>query len=526
MELDLSRDRYYRILWMFLDGPLCGRAQSTGDVSPPRVVNASRLIAVSAHVNARINGGYQQFQALVGDVLDIGRGPVLIHIDYFVLSAYAVSRIVDYLFLEIGGGEYGGDYCAHNDSAPSDTALGTLSVVGPGSYASDFFDVPKVWDRRQRGPRDYDREGIIIESQGFWEGLISWGMDPSVLEPWRQDFRGDCPGRVVADCGAFFDVIMAQNPDATKRVQAQVAGRLRYHATDPLDMPHIGDFVVLEVEQSDFRIIEVLPRKSALLRKNAGSVTEAQVMAANIDHVLIMAGLNRPLNMAWLERSLALVWDSGANPVIVLTKADLANDIHESLGRAEKVAMGVPVFAISVITGQGIDGLGKCFSPGATMALLGLSGVGKSTLLNYWLGEGLQRVQAVRQDDGRGRHTTTHREIFSLPNGALVVDIPGVREMGLWKGGTDPVFADINVFATACRFYDCQHNREPGCAVQSAIIRGDLAEERLVQYRKLERELDHLERKRSAYARSQARQVLRQRSRQARQREQIHKKGV
>lgn len=444
----------------------------------------------------------------------------------FLLCQRMLSHIVDYLFWWIGGEEYGGDYCACNDSAPSDNALGALSVVGPGSNASDFFDVPKVRARRQRGPRTATGRGIIIESQGFLVSLISWGMDQQVLEPWCQASREDCPGRVVADYGAFFHVIMAQSSDTVKRVQAKVAGRLRYHATDPLDVPHVGDFVAMEIEQSDFRIIEVLPRKSVLLRKSAGSVTEAQVMAANIDHVLIMAGLNRPLNTAWLERSLTLVWDSGANPVIVLTKADLANDVHQSLRSAEEVAMGVPVLAISVISGQGVDALNKFLSQGATVALLGLSGVGKSTLINYWLGERLQRVQAVRQDDGRGRHTTTHREIFALPNGALVVDIPGIREMGLWEGGTDPVFADINAFATACRFYDCQHDREPGCAVQSAIIRGDLAEERLVQYRKLERELDHLERKRSAYARSQARQVWKQRSRQARQREQINKKGV
>jgi ribosome biogenesis GTPase len=260
-----------------------------------------------------------------------------------------------------------------------------------------------------------------------------------------------------------------------------------------------------------------------LVRKTAGDAVEAQVMAANVDTVLIMAALNQPLNTGRLERSLALVWDSGANPVVVLTKADLAEDLPRSIAEADDVAMGVPVLAISVMNGMGLDALDRMLQSGAAAALLGPSGVGKSTLLNYWLGETRQRVQAIRDEDGRGRHTTTHREIFRLANGALIVDIPGIREVGLWEGGTHQVFADIDALAGTCRFTDCQHDDEPGCAVQEAIDEGQLEQDRLVQYRKLERELAHLERKRSARARSEARQVWKQRSRDARQRNRVNK---
>ena len=375
---------------------------------------------------------------------------------------------------------------------------------------------------RQGDHRVAARRNWTINIDEVYQGLRSWGLDDRVLAPWRDGMRGDIPGRVIAEYGEFFDII-TMSTAGEMRVRATAAGRLRHQISGQAEMPHTGDFVALESEQDGFRIVEVLPRRTALVRKTAGDAVEAQVMAANVDTVLIMAALNQPLNTGRLERSLALVWDSGANPVVVLTKADLAEDLPRSIAEADDVAMGVPVLAISVMNGMGLDALDRMLQSGAAAALLGPSGVGKSTLLNYWLGETRQRVQAIRDEDGRGRHTTTHREIFRLANGALIVDIPGIREVGLWEGGTHQVFADIDALAGTCRFTDCQHDDEPGCAVQEAIDEGQLEQDRLVQYRKLERELAHLERKRSARARSEARQVWKQRSRDARQRNRVNK---
>ena len=207
------------------------------------------------------------------------------------------------------------------------------------------------------------------------------------------------------------------------------------------------------------------------MRKAAGGGGVAQVVAANVDVALLVASLNADLNPRRIERYLATAWESGASPVVVLTKADLCEDCDTLKARIEAVAIGVPVHAVSVVTGEGLARLSESLAPGQTAALLGSSGVGKSSLVNALAGASLMATRAIREDDARGRHTTTHRQLVLLPNGRLVLDTPGMRELGLWDAdaGVAATFADIEALAAACRFKDCAHGTEPGCAVQAAL---------------------------------------------------------
>jgi ribosome biogenesis GTPase len=237
----------------------------------------------------------------------------------------------------------------------------------------------------------------------------------------------------------------------------------------------------------------VLPRRTSISRKAAWLATEEQVLAANIDVVFLVAGLDGDLNLRRLERYLATVWNSGADPVVVLSKADLCDDVAGAVAAVEAIAAGVPIHVASGLTGEGVDGLRAYTTRNRTVALLGSSGVGKSTLINHLRGEDVQAVAAVRSD-GRGRHTTTTRELVRLPGGGLLLDTPGMRELQLWdvEEGFDTTFADIEELAGRCRFSDCGHNGEPGCAVEEALGNGTLDAQRYGSYRKLQRELHAL----------------------------------
>jgi ribosome biogenesis GTPase len=267
---------------------------------------------------------------------------------------------------------------------------------------------------------------------------------------------------------------------------AMVAGRLRHESGD---WPAVGDWVVL---QNGGRITAVLPRRTSFSRKQAGTVTRQQVIAANIDVLFIVSGLDRDFNPRRIERYLLVAWESGAQPVVVLNKADLCADAESAAAGIEPLVSGAPILLISALEGRGLAALEAHLKAAQTTALAGSSGAGKSTLVNRLLGQERQRVQDVRGSDDRGRHTTVRRELILAPQGWLLIDTPGLRELQPWADteSADLAFADIAALAAECRFRDCKHQGEPGCAVAAAGIDAP----RLANYAKMQRELAHLER--------------------------------
>jgi ribosome biogenesis GTPase / thiamine phosphate phosphatase len=288
------------------------------------------------------------------------------------------------------------------------------------------------------------------------------------------------PARVAAQHRGAYVVWTADG-----ELRARAAGRLLYDHEVGAPVPAVGDWVALR----ETTITAILPRRSAFVRKRAGFSSDEQVLAANVDTAFLLAGLDDDFSLRRLERYVTTAWDSGAEPVVVLTKADLCDDVGEALLQVETVAIGVPVVPISNITGIGLDEVETRLRPGRTGVLLGSSGVGKSTLLNRLAGSDLMRTRAVAAD-GTGRHTTTHRELVQLPTGALMIDTPGLRELQFWEGDVSAAFDDIEALALECRFRDCAHASEPGCAVQGAVDDGTLSLDRLRSWRKLQRELE------------------------------------
>lgn len=326
------------------------------------------------------------------------------------------------------------------------------------------------------------------------------GWKPNMDSQFRQIAEpGDGIGRVALEHTHLYRIYTEQGD-----MLAEVAGRLRHQAKGRNDYPAVGDWVVIRYREADNRAVihAVMPRFSKFSRKIAGNLIDEQIVAANVDTVFLVSALNQDFNVRRLERYLILAWESGASPVVVLTKADLCDEAErrEKVAEAEAAAIGVPVHVVSAAAGEGLQELSSYFGEGQTVALLGSSGVGKSTIVNALYGEAIMQVREIRDGDDKGRHTTTHCELVLLPGGGVLIDTPGMRELQLWHGdeGLEISFRDIEQLASGCRFGDCRHRREPGCAVQQAIGSGQLAADRYDSYVKLQRELAYIARKEDA----------------------------
>ncbi len=308
------------------------------------------------------------------------------------------------------------------------------------------------------------------------------------------------PARVGIEHNHIYRVFTAEGER-----MAQAAGRLKHEATGQDQLPAVGDWVAVALNETDntATIRSILPRRSSFSRKAAGDPTKRQVVAANIDFVLVVAGLDRDFNPRRIARYLVAAAESGARPVVVLNKRDLRKDLDAAFGEVRDAAPSVPIHATCGKTGAGVDQLETYLAPGRTVALLGSSGAGKSTLINRLLGEERQRTQPVRHTDQRGRHTTIHRELITCPGGGIIIDTPGMRELQIWDSdrALEDAFTDIDELASECRFRDCRHVTEPGCAVHNAVEEGKLNSARLNQYRRLAEERAELVQRREELAR-------------------------
>jgi ribosome biogenesis GTPase len=311
------------------------------------------------------------------------------------------------------------------------------------------------------------------------------------------------PGRILIE---FNYICRVWCPEG--EIEAVRSGRLTHRATSRGDLPAVGDWVVVRKRPDENRgaIVAVLPRRSWFSRRMAGQVTDEQVVAANVDVVFIAMALDADFSLRRLERYLLLARDSGAAPVVLLTKPDLSDDVAARVAEVAALTADIPVHVVNPRMNEGIDRVAASLPPGRTGALLGSSGVGKSTIINRLVGRDVQRTRDVRASDSKGRHTTSHRELVFLPNGGFMIDTPGMRELQLWDVGeaVSETFDDIEALAVQCRFSDCRHRDEPDCAVKTAVAEGQMSAARLESYLKLNDELGYLARQQDERAQLEA----------------------
>jgi ribosome biogenesis GTPase len=348
-------------------------------------------------------------------------------------------------------------------------------------------------------------------------GLRELGWDDAWAEAFTEHtVAGLVPARVTIE---FNHIYRVRTADGER--QAQLAGRLRHRASGRHELAAVGDWIALRqtVNEGTGTIEAILPRRSRFSRKVAGALTEEQVVASNIDTVFLMMGLDHDFNPRRLERYLLTAWESGATPVVLLSKADLVPDAPSRVTEIELIAPGVPVHAISAVireleNGQqmmpDVAAVGRYLGVGRTGALLGSSGAGKSTLINTLLGEPKLKTAEVRASDSRGRHTTRHRQLIVLPDRGILIDTPGMRELQLWDvaDAVQDTFEDIEALSASCHFTDCRHMDEPRCAVKAAVVEGALAPERLASFQKLQDEMRAMEARRDIRSRIEEKRRL------------------
>lgn len=340
--------------------------------------------------------------------------------------------------------------------------------------------------------------------------LNEWGLSQTIINEFEEKYNGYYLGRVIEEHRNLYKIITESG-----KVVGQVSGKIQYEAVNRIDYPAVGDWVVLDrVEDKEGNAIinGVLSRRSKFSRKIAGRTNEEQIIAANVNILFICMALNHDFNLQRLERYTSLAWNSGAMPVVILTKSDLCSDVDEKIADVMDTAPGVDVYAVSAINELGLEQVETYIEFGKTVSFVGSSGVGKSTLINHLLGFESQDTAGIRNDD-KGRHTTTYRELVLAPNGGILIDTPGMREIHLLDDtdGIESSFADIEELARNCKFSDCKHINEPNCAVIEAIENGELSERRFQNYLKLKKEAAFMERKLSQKAnRTYKKQIARQ----------------
>ena len=323
--------------------------------------------------------------------------------------------------------------------------------------------------------------------------------------------EGIVPARVIVGQREHFHVL-----GEFGNARARILGKMRHEARDALDLPAVGDWVGVSLrEGAEPRLVHLFRRRTRFVRQAAGRKTEVQVVAANVDVVAVVTSPNNDFNPRRLERYIAAIRESGADALFVLNKADLRESVEDVLGAFRDVAAEVPVVVTSAKRGEGLDSLHDCVKRGDTLVFVGSSGVGKSTLVNHLLGNVVQRTGEIRERDERGKHVTSHRELFLLPDGGLLMDTPGMRELQVWAFDEAElrVFDDMESLATTCRFRDCTHHDEPGCAVRGAVAQGTLTAERLASYHKLHLELELQQQRRAQVEANNAKSRWKSRSR-------------